>query len=379
MWFLFGFITLISFSIYFGVRRYRNSWKGTSQTSGQLSFEYKFEIDKGETKKFRVGVKAPAEFDFSFKRETSVDRFCKWLGLSVEHQVGRDTFDNLVYIVSNDGHLLQEVVGHHSVIAAVSKLFTNLKHDCKVAELRCAAGRLTATVEVGRGVYQDESELYKLKALLPVIGGWLDHVAQHLAAKPPGTPTKRRDRFIVRASVLLALSSGLLVNGGIHGYRLLFWSGQPFTVDTQKLWTFAALGGVGVVVLMVLVVVSMLGRSARTHLVLIEILLAGSVGATLTIFSEIHAINMEMDSSQALRLISEVTGKTTTHSRKGGTSYYVKVRDWNDSQATQSIKVSGSFYASVQPGQSMVFYQHEGALGIRWVNSYEALPTPWGK
>lgn len=377
MWFLFGFITLLSFSVYFGIRRYKHAWSGKSGGSGPQAFEYRFETDKGQTSKFKVGVKAPKDFDFSFKRETSVDRFCKWLGLSLEHQVGRDRFDKLVYIVSNDGHFLQHIAGDPKVIAAVSSLFKELKHGCKACEIRCASGRLTATVEVGETA-QEESELHKLQAMLPVVASRLHQVAQQLVARHPPAPTQGRDRFILRASVLLALSSGLLVNGLVHFYRLL-WTTGPFTVDTQRLWTLAALAGGGLVLLMALVVFVVLGRSARTHLVLIEILIAGSVGASLTCFSEIRDMNMEMDSSKAQRLTSQVVGKHTSRSRKGGTHYYLVVRDWNNPEETRSLSVPSDFYAGIQPGQNMAFYQHEGALGLRWVNSYEAVPKPWGK
>lgn len=369
MWFLFGFITLISFTIYLGTKRYQNSWSGEFKTSGALKFEYKFEYQKDKTKGLKVGVEAPREFDFSFKRESAMDRFCKWLGLSVEYQLGKNEFDKLVYVVSNDRHFLREIVGDPKVIDAVTRLFKNVRQDCIVSEVRCAAGRLTASVKVG-GASQDESELDRLKLLLPVFAGWLEQVTQQLRAKPTHVPSKHRDRFIVRASVLLALSSGLLINGLVHGFRLL-WVDGPFTLDIEQLWAFAAFGGFLLVAVMVFAAFSVLGRSARTHLVLIEILIAGSVGSTLTAFTEIRDLNIEMDTSKSQKLVTQVIGKDTTRSRKGGTRYYVFVHDWNKAGGTQKIKVTGNFYSATQTGQKIVINQHDGALGVRWVHSYE--------
>lgn len=369
MWFLFGFITLISFTTYFGMKRYQNSWGGQFKTSGSLKFEYRFDIHKDKTKAFKVGVEAPGEFDFSFKRENSIDRFCKWLGLSVEYQLGKDEFDKLVYVVSNDSHFLREVVGDPKVVDAVSRLFKNARQDCKVSEVRCAAGRLTATVKVGN-LSQDESELSRLQLLLPVFAGWLEQVTQQLRAKHPYAPSKHRDRFIVRASVLVALSSGLLVNGVVHGLRL-HWVDGPFTVDVERLWTMSAVGGLALVGAMVVVALSALGRSARTHLVLIELLIAGSIGATLTVFTEIRDLNIEMDASKSQKLVTQVVGKDITRSRKGGTRYYIFVHDWNKTGGTQKIKVTSNFYSATQAGQKIMINQHDGALGIRWVHSYE--------
>lgn len=373
MWFLFGFITLISFTVYVGTKRYQNSWAGQFRTSGSLRFEYRIDIQKDKTNAFKVGVGAPKEFDFSFKRENAIDRFCKWLGLSVEYQLGKIEFDNLVYVVSNDSHFLRNVVSDPTVVDAVTRLFRNVRQDCIVSEVRCAAGRLTATVKVG-GASRDESQLGRLHLLLPVLAGWLEQVAQQLKEKPPRAPSAHRDRFIVRASILLALSSGLLVNGLVHGFRLL-WIDEPFTLDVEQLWILAALGGFALVTLMVFAAFSALGRSARTHLVLIEILIAGSIGATLTVFTEIRDLNIEMDTSKAQKLVTQVVGKSTSRSRKGRTRYYILVHDWNKADGTQKIKVTSNFYSSIQAGQKIMINQHEGALGMRWVHSYEHAPN----
>lgn len=368
MWFLFGFITLISFSCYFGFKRFGAKWKGEHSIDEAVSYEYQFVRNKSKTSGFMVGVEAPGEYDFVFKREDSWDRVCKLLGLSVEHQVGSTEFDKLVYVVSNDGHFLNQISENQGIVESVIKLFKLNRFESTLTEVRCQNGRLWATFKVGK-LFSGDAELKHLHTVLPHTAKLLAKVAGQLKLNQPSTQGTHRDPFILRAAVVLAISSGLFVNGFVHFLRF-FWSTAEFTVDLSRLWMWSACGGVLIVALLLGVTLRILGRSARAHLVLIELIFVGSIGATLTMFTELRDLNMELDTSPVARIRVDVLGKSVTRAKKGGTHYSIKVRDWNQQFTTQEIKVSSAFFHAIKAGEKLEVRQRAGYLGLRWVESY---------
>lgn len=372
MWFVFGFVTLISFSVYLGHKRYTAGWKGTPSILG-LPYEYAYQHQKNDRiPSFMVAVKAPSEFDFVFKRESAYDRLCKFLGLSVEYQVGEAAFDKLVYIVSNDGHLMGELLTQDHVKERVLALFQLDMYQCAVTQIRCAQGRLWATVKVGKQ-FQHASDFKYLNKVQDRVAALLLPLGDLLQASRPPSQAKLRDPFIVRAAIVLACSTGLVANGLSHLLRI-FWITDDFTIDVPQLWWYAAYGGGALVVLLVFLALVALGRSARTHLVLVELVLVGSIGAVTTVFAELRDLNAEADSSPVVLASSPVVGKTVSRSRKSGTHYYVQVSDWVEPTTLRKIKVSSDFYDQAQVGATMEFQQRAGFLGVRWVESYALVP-----
>ena len=374
MWFAIGVITLISFSVYFGIQRHGARWKGQrAQAHAQPRHEYEFVRRKDKLKKMRVGLDAPRHFNFTLKRESSIDRFCKSLGLSVEHQIGHQAVDRLVYIVSNDQHLLDRCMEDPAMIELVQSLF-NLQHlDSRITQVHCRHGRIWAEFQVS-SLFNDKSNEERLSQIFPKAAAKLLSMARLLQAQAPSDQVDRRDPFIFRAALVLALSTGLLINGGVHAFRQMGFS-EAFTVETAQLWTYTIFTAVAIVVALVGAALFLLGRTARTHLVLIEIVLVGSIGAVLTAFTEIRDLNMDLDRSAMQRYEAKVLGKDISTSRRRGTRYYVYVPEWTGSgwtsvQAVRRLRVSSSFYQSVQRGEQIVFRQHQGFLGIHWVAGF---------
>lgn len=371
MWFLFGFTTLISFTVYFGIAQFRFKWKGQHASDGVLAYEYLFnEVDK-RTRSFEVGVSAPPEFDFVLRREMPIDRIFKYLGLSVEHQVGSDSFDRLVYIVSNDVAFLKNVLSDQIAIDAVVKLFMGLKYECAVSEIRCVNGRLWASVNVGKR-FGDPASRVSLEKVVPYIALHLASISQLLGINRPGSKGTSRDRFILRAACILAMSTGLLVNGAVHSLRI-FWGTREFTVDSAQLQLWSVCGGVVVVGFLVVAAVLLLGRSSRTHLVVIEILITGFVGSTLTIFSELRDVNMEWDKSKVELAATKIVTKKTSSSRKGGRHCFLGVQDWRGRSDSVEIRVACDFFARAAVGGGIDMHQRSGYLGVPWVESFELL------
>lgn len=377
MWFAFGFITLISFTVYLGLKRHDAKWKGTHAVHKSIAYEYMFDIEKYEyfyffkrehVLRFRVAVKAPADYDFSLKRETRLDRMCKQLGLSVEHQVGDADYDHLVYVVSNDGHLAQHMTDRHIATDLLIRLFRLSRYESTLTTIQCRGGRLWAEFAVGKQ-FRGVSNLKRLNEVVTHAAGLLQGVAVQLEQHRPNSTANVRDPFIWRAGLLLACSSGLFINGSVHFLRLFLDTGG-ITLDTSRLWQLSLYGAVSVVTVLGLMALVVLGRSARTHLVLIELLLVGGIGATLSVFTELRDLNMEADASPIEHFKSNVVDKASSQPRKGFSRYTIDVRDWTRAAETHTIPVSRSFYSQVTIGTEVEIHQRAGYFGWPWVEYY---------
>lgn len=367
MWFMFGLITLVSFSVYFGIRRFQARWRGTQSVIDGTPFEYQF-VHRHKSATIRqvmISIQAPKEFDFSFKRESRLDRFFKWLGISVERQFGEDDFDRLVYVVSNDQHLFDKVMDDTECLGRITQLFKTSHLNYKVSCIHCRNGRLWVVFSIA-GLFGGDSDIARLKNIFPSVVASLHAVAEHLAKSLPLDAAARRDPFALRAMLVLAVSTGLAANGMVHGYRQMIFS-DPFTLDMAELWVYSVLSGVGILAALIVLAIFLLGRTARTHLVLLEVLLVGFLGAIMTSVTEIRDVNMELDVSPVQMFPAKIIGKTISKSRKSGTRYYLEVVDWTTQKSTRRVQVSSEFYRLSETGERVKVRQRSGYLGIRWV------------
>lgn len=365
MWFVLGLVSL-SVCIAFQIRyRWNRQWDGEPDLIHGTSCMSRFLRVKGGTQGLQAGFLVPEAFRFELKRETWVDRFFKWVGLSVEKQFGQAGFDRLVYVASNDEHLINRVADSAGLRTAAQQLFLVETYGCSILRVHCAHGRLW--VDIRRGSFfnrkSDESQLKRCAAgLLP----HLHLLAKELQGTSPLIPeAPDRDRFLFRAVVLLSLSSGLAINGLIFVFRALVVDNR-FTMDMWALWIFACYAGATVVGVLLLANLWLLGRSARAHLVLLELLLVGSFGAVTSSAAELRDANMEWDRSAPQVLEPAITRKSISRSRRGGTSYYLHVPDWYGDQGVRRIKVSSGLYERAEVGHRLTIEQHDGYFGIRW-------------
>ena len=366
MWFFFGLMTLISFSIYFGYRRLNAAWSGQPSSTGNVPYQYRILRNKRRPLAVWIGIRVPKGYDFALKKENPIDRFFKLIKLSAEHQTGDSKFDELVYVVSDNEYIHYELSNNSNMRQAVLGLFNSGNHHfCHVKEIRHSAGRLWIRYKIKSGFEEDDVTVLADKAV-PL----LKKMANCLKQSPVGRhPAKRRDPFVVKAAIILAISSGLAVNGLVHIMRLL-WSHASFTIDSVVLFESAVYVGLIFSGVLIVTAVLVLGRSARTHLVLIELLLIGTFGAVTTAFIEMRDLNMAMDNSPSVVYQSQILDKHVSRGNRS-TSYYIDLDDWTNEDERKSIEVSGSFYDKASIGDYLVLNQKPGYLGYRWVEKYE--------
>jgi len=362
MWFTFGFITLISFSFYFWYKRVKATWSGTAGSSEGISFQYNVsKSKKGRIIGLLVGIDGPIGYDYSFKKETSFDRFFKSIGLSNEYQVGNKEFDDLVYIVSDNVEFHRQLSSNATIATSVIEIFKlNEKYNCEVVEICNNLGRLWVSYTTGDF---DENSILDLSSetasILKIIANEIEHI-------PKIPNSKWKDPFVTKAAIILAINTGFAINGLFRLIQPLVLF--PFMVDLSQLLIDSLCWGVGLIFIFVIIAIIVLGRSARTHLVLIELLIVGTFGFVSTSFFELRDINIEFDKSVAAEYEVKVLDKEIRKKKKSK-RYYLYLNDWNRRKTKEKVKVSSDFYHSVSIRDDIIIKQREGYLEYRWVES----------
>lgn len=365
MWFVLGLLILVGICVAVGMSRSKARWKGIAGPHGLFRI-----APLGKSKKkfvVQAGVAVHTSLTFEIKPETAVDRFAKYLGLSVEAQVGKPAFDNVAYLVSDDRRVVGMLKVRTALLESLQELIEAKPHpDYRFHRLVCSDGML-------RVDYRGKGGLATYDLLLRWAGPLLEQAKAQLPSSSPSDAAPR-DPFHLRAVFLLAIAGGLAANGLLELLRLVF-SHLPFTLDPWTLWSQALLVGAVILMLLLMVTVAWLGRTSRAHLVLVEVMLLAAFGAPTTSFTQLRDLNMEADDSPEQRLPASVLDKESHYRRKRGRVYTLKISDWNGGEKVHSVEVSRDHYARFSPGDRLIIRQHAGFLGARWVAGFEHAPT----
>ncbi len=379
MWFVFGFISLIGFVAYSLHQRVTAKWIGTKAYARRKLYEYKIIVrranldEKPEAIGLRIGVTAPTGYDFSLKPEKWRDWFSKRIGFSVEYQTGDSEFDKAIYILSNDARIHSMLSQNIELRADILRVFRIVApHSAILKEVRCSGGRIWVHYKVKNDLIRS-----KVPELAEQLVPALHRLAADLGRATLASTPRLYDRFVLRAAVILAISTGLVLNGATHLARLWFMP-IPFTVDNSTLILWSLYCGATLLILLVLAVVMFLGRSARAHVVLFEVLLVGSIGAVMTSFVELRDLNMEWDQQPASHYEVTAVDKRISKRRRS-TSYYVTISGWPNKNDTTKIRVSSSLYYRTDRGEKMELIQKPGFLRVPWVAALTPREKDWGR
>jgi hypothetical protein len=366
MWFLFGFVTLAAACVSSLIWRRTVSWSGETENAQGIPFEYEASTTKKKVRLIRVGVPCGPGFSLSLKPEGSMDRASKAIGLTKECQTGDAAFDDAIYVLSDD-------LVFHRMLQLDQKLRANV---LRLVEICDVVGRLKA-IHVHKGriwvvVDPDTTDRDKAKDAGRDIVPALNHLAQDFAERP-GAARDERDPFPFRAACVLGISTGLAINGGI-GLVRAYPGDFPYMLNALAPLPFAvALGFAGIIGLIVCALWFM-GRSSRTHLVLIELLLVGTFGAIASAYMELRDYNMEYDANppNVHQATVTETWETYTRRRRGGKTRHchVALLGWPSETATTRREMSCGFYARVHVGTRLDIQLRTGALGWPWIADY---------
>lgn len=358
MWVLFGLVTLATAT---AVLVWRNRY---ARWTGLAAHGYRFDIRrnrKGDATRVRIGMPVASTLAFECRRETALDRFFKWTGLSVEQQLGTRAFDDALYLIADDARVPPTLRAGGACDALLALFDDTMPCGARVRAVACRARQVTVVFKPGGEPHVDTLA----DAVLP-------RLRTIAASLPPGLQAAR-DPLLARTIVLLAVSTALAINGGVQAVRTLAIP-LPVTLDTGALWRLGMLVGAALLAALVLAAVRLLGRTSRLHIVLLELLLVGGLGAMATGVELVRDANIELDRSAPVAVRATVADAYVNRGRRGRRSYYVVFATVDGARAR--LRVSRGEHDRAQVGAPATLVRREGAFAIPWLQRATFQPAP---
>jgi hypothetical protein len=360
MWLFIGAITLLCACVYAGRKRYAAHWNGRPYLVRGSTFLASMDGEGSWRPRPRLGLATSSTLEFECKAESWLDRFFKWTGLSVELQLGLDSFDRAVYLIADNTAVLEVLRREPDLCERLVALFRKSPDPAfRVHRVVCRRGKFWVEfrhTSAGASSYvifsQAASEVRRMWAAIP----------ERLPEGHSGA-----DPLFLRSVIVLAFSTGLAIHGGVHLYRLLLFDGAA-TLDLWPLLTVGLVAGGILLGLQLMLATLLLARSSRLHLIMLELLLVGSFGAFSTGVVEVRDINIGLDRSEATLHATSVLEKRTSRSRRSGTRRYVYVASWEGEQRKR-LRVNYSDYHALQVGEPATIHVRDGYFGIRWIEA----------
>jgi hypothetical protein len=367
MWYaLSGFALLIAVVVSYW-HRVEARWLGEFGEANGVRFRWDLRSWREVAFELRIAIEGVRGFDFGIKPEYGFDRLFVALGISRELQVGREDFDRRVYIMSEDSLL-------RDALAAGPRLRSDLVallDECAslgvtLWSMRCQSGRLWLRLRpVALTATEAAPDVARLAdALVP----HLQRIAGHLSHLRPERFKVILDRYARIGWMVSSVGFGLLAYGAAMFLRGFFTA--PITVDRTQLFLQALLLAAFVLSGLIGMTVIALGRTSRAHVILIEIVITGGIGASLAATANLRDVNMDFDSSPAQVMELAVVAKESTKGRRS-TRYFLYVKDWTGrDNDTFRFSVGSIVYAEAIPFSTKIrVKQRAGALGVRWIGA----------
>lgn len=364
MLFYFGIITVFCLSALFAFKKISALWEGKFHEFDKTVYKLKV-LGFGKNTGALFGIKANEGYDYTFKRESSIDRFFKWAGFASKYKVGNSKFDDLVFIVSDNVSLLQKLSGSPKLTSLILDIFACPDGDkLFVEKIRHGAGCLW--VEFGT---QSKFEQHDVQALAPKLIPLLENLADEIHKLPLCSKSFWRNPKKYISGLLLGISSALVITGS---FQFLAMPSSYESIIVEPFWLYLhtfVFGSVGVLILAILTIL-LLGKKSGFHLVLLNVLLIGGIGSFLISYTQLEHINRVYDESIVEVFDIKVLDKRKikTFKRRQRHKYYIYTEGWGGNDKRQKIRVDFNLYTAASIGGELSVYQQSGKLGYRWLS-----------
>lgn len=347
----------------------RLKFSGKSLRWEDKAFSYRVKRDRGGgVVSVSLAIEMPDTLRFVLRRECWYDALGKASGLAREWQTEDRDFDLKVFISCEDREFLQALSGSGELRRQVSELL-----DVDGRRITAYGGQLWIRLD-GAGGWDRSSDndaiaLSTAAEQLPKLLALRERlVAVHAdlwsAERDPGLGRQQLMRWICVLAGVAGIAGAIQLGGTTLPYVL---------VHEQIIRHAIAAAFVGVLALSALLIM-LIGRTSRTHILFLHILLIAAPGIGLAAAAFYNYLDIQLDRTEPTPFSARVANKyTTTH--KGTRSYHLVVDHWQDARFSPTLDVEHGFYADVNVGNCVRFELYPGAFGDPWLESYAVVPS----
>lgn len=363
MWPILGVVALLLSWLGGWYLRQAARWKGVPGRQQERAFEVALTQQK-QTSTWRFAVQASAMPEFQIKPQGWLDGWFHRIGIHDEVQTGDTGFDERFFVASDHPLVRQALRFTPALRTALIHLSMEVSaQGWTLRQIRLASNRLWVEATHKRGEPAPDPARF-----LPLLEG----VRSHL---PNATGTRRLDPFMSRAALILALSTAVAISGAVNLLGIAT-AEFPRLVDASALWRLSLLLGPLLCVLLTLLALYWLGRSARSHYLVIELLTIGMFGVWAWTFSGLHEWNRRRDDGPQVSVLRAVHSTYTTSSRRKGGGRSIRYHLVFPPNPKHGLPMLDLKLAQYPFGQSPVgtcfsFELRPGALGWPWFQSMQ--------
>ncbi|HZF15851.1 MAG TPA: hypothetical protein VE046_07940 [Steroidobacteraceae bacterium] len=344
----------------------RRGFSGTRAPRSDDPYEYLVSRAKNRRiTRVRLALDAPDGLRFVLRREKFYDRCGKALGLAREWETHDREFDESIFILSDDRVLCEALSVDEELRRAVMTLFK----DPQMRSVECAGGRIWIVLVP---VAQDHGKLPDLlvaEALMPLYRPLLARVRDRLVDLHARAWDGERDPGDSRSRTMMFVATGVGVAGMVAFVLQMNQAALPRQLIYEHIDHLAAVLAGSVVVIALLALFLLVGRTSRTHLVAFALLLALAPASWLAGRYGYTYRNEKLDAGPATDYLTRIDD---TYSRSGKSrSYYLVVHAWPDGRFEQTLQVKSAVFSAFKAGDCARFELHGGSLGDPWLAAIE--------
>ena len=305
-------------------------------------------------------------YDFSLKFEGKFERFFKSFGFNAECQTGEKRFDEMVYIVSDDEWLCQELKRNEALRKTIYDIFWCYSaYHFKITKIVCFDGRLmvSATLKYEKEIESLDESLANsfTKTLVPL----MQNMIAYLPSKQTIDGKLYREQTNYIAFSFYVLIVALIVNGSMilfadiqyHSMLVSSFAILPLSFKITAI-TFTIIFSLAWI---------LLRKSSRFVPFLLVLLTSGVFGIFTTSLAEIKEINFFFDDTLADAIPTQIYKKEIRTGKHGTQYYYILLNAWRNSHKPYKMQIADTFYNKVATGDHVIVFEHKGFLGYPWI------------
>ena len=323
---------------------------------------------------FVIEIPCLSTLQFSARQELRQDKWAKRLGVSYEFETGAQAFDEQTYIASVTQEDAEIIGTNEDIIAAIRHLIFNNQYANIITKrtlIICDGKHLHVEMHFQKGSIEQNINtlasnfLPKLNALAKPLNTYKREV-KHFWKVPAQRNT----------AIFLAISSALATWGALEAARFFF-------LDKNALFSpISLMPEAGVIASLALLsfiflAFRLIKKSARRHLILIDMLIFGGLGLLFTVYGLLYDFNTMNDNSEPSVVSYEIISKySVVHRGRKGRTYYTYHVDLKDAQypIESSTKIDVNFYNSINQKDWISFTVRDGRLHKPWLeNMYQCV------